>query len=118
MSELIQYEYEKHTIETTIYSRKDIETHDKEVEKYKNNGWQEIYMLIGYESDKPIKRTVLEKRTPILQRGLRAKSKPIDDNCDIKDEIKELIQRYKYNISTSTVALYEEFIKDLEELIK
>lgn len=118
MSELIQYEYKKHTIETTIYSRKDIEAHDEEVEKYKNDDWQEIHTLIGYENNQPIKRTVLEKCTPILQRGLREKCNPIDDACDIKGKIKELIQRYKYNISTSNVTLYEEFIKDLEEFIK
>jgi hypothetical protein len=118
MSELVQYKYKKHTIETIIYSRKDIEAHDEEVEKYKNDDWKEIHMLIGYENNQPIKRTVLEKCIPILQRGLRAKNKSIDDACDIKDKIKELIQRYKYNISTSTVTLYEEFMKDLEELIK
>lgn len=118
MSKLIQYKYETHTIETEIFSRKDIETHDEKVEKYKNDDWIVVHTIIGYEGSKPIKRTKLERRTPLPQRGLRNKCNPIDDTCDIKDEIKELIHKYKYNVAISTTALYEEFMEDLEELIK
>ena len=117
MSELIQYKYKKHIIETNVFSKGDLAYHDEEVEKYKNDGWKVIHTTIGYECDQPIKRTVLEKYIP-LSRGLRTQMHPIDDACDIKNEIKELIHRYKYNVSASTVVLYEEFMKDLEELIK
>lgn len=116
MGKIMQYEI--HTIKTEIFSRKDIEIHDEEVEKYKNDDWIVIHTTIGYEGSMAIKRTKLERRTPLLQRGLRNEYNPIDDACDIKDKIKELINRYKYNVSTSTVSLYEEFIEDLEELIK
>lgn len=117
MSELIQYKYEKHAIETKVLLREDITIHDEEVEKFKDDGWQVIHTIIGYKNDQPMKKTVLERYIP-LSRGLRTQIHPIDEVCDIKDEIKELIQRYKHNVSTTTVALYEEFIKDLEELIK
>lgn len=117
MSELIQYKYEKHTIETKVLLREDIKIHDEEVEKFKDDGWQVIHTIIGYENDQPMKKTVLERCTP-LSRGLRIQMHPIDEVCDIKDEIRELINRYKYNVSASTVVLYEEFMKDLEELIK
>lgn len=118
MSELVQYKYETHTIETEVFSKKDIETHEEEVEKYKDDGWREVHTTIGYEGSMAIKRTLLERPVSLSQRGLRTECNPIDDACDIKDKIRELIHRYKYNVSTSTVSLYEEFIEDLEELIK
>ena len=50
---------------------------------------------------------------------LTATQKQISDNTfDIKDKIRELIHKYKYNASASTVVLYEELMKELEELIK
>lgn len=110
--------YETRTIETEIHNKEDLYTHDCQVLKYTNNDWRMIKTIWLYENDIPIKKTTVEKYSPLPQRGLRAESKPIDDACDIKDEIRELIYRYKYNVSTSTTALYEEFIKDLEELIK
>jgi hypothetical protein len=113
MGKIMQYEI--HTIKTEIFSRKDIEIHDKEVEKYKNEGWVVIHTVIGYEGSMAIKRTKLERRTPLPKRGLRAECNPIDNTCDIKNEIKELIHRYKYNVSASTVVLYEEFMKDLRK---
>lgn len=118
MSELVQYKYETHTIETEVFSKEEIESHDEKVEKYENEGWVVIHTVMGYEGSMAIKRTKLERRTPLLQRGLRNKCNPIDDACDIKNEIKELIHRYKYNVFVSTADLHEEFMKDLEELIK
>ena len=112
MNKLVQYKYETDTIETKVSSRDYLKLHDEEVEKYIDNGWRIRQTTIVYENDRPIKRTVLERYFPLPQRGLRAKCNPIDDACDIKDKIKELIYRYKYNVSTSTTALYEEFMED------
>ena len=114
----MEYKRELHTIETKVLLKKDLEIHDKEVEKYTNDGWLETHTIIGYEDGRPMKRTVLEKYYPLPHLSLQAECTPIDDDCDIKDKIKELIHRYKYNVFTSTVSLYEEFMKDLEKLIK
>lgn len=65
MSELVQYKYETHTIETEVFSKEDIETHEEEVEKYKDDGWRAVHTTIGYEGSMAIKRTLLERPTPI-----------------------------------------------------
>ena len=115
-------EYETYiTIVTELEGRLDLQRHDLEVEQYIKDDYKEIYTenYLNYDIDFVegiYRKTKLERP----QRGLRAKSKPIDDACnvDIKNKIKELIHRYKYNVAISTTALYEEFMEDLEELIK
>jgi hypothetical protein len=83
VSEFRQYKYETHTIKTEVFTKKDIEIHEEEVEKYKDDGWREVHTTIGYKGSMAIKRTLLERRTPLLQRGLRTECSSIDDACDI-----------------------------------
>ena len=100
---------------TEIKDLNDYDIHESKVKRYINEGYTKI-ATSSFVDDKDICicKTMLEKP----KRELRTKCNPVDDACDIKDKIKELVQRYKYNVATSTVALYEEFLEDLEELIK
>lgn len=115
------YKIQTHIIETVIYDTDYIKLHEIEVDRYVNDGWMIIetyYPAILSDKEYTVLKTRLEKYIQIPQRGLRNKCKPIDDACNLRSEIKELIEKYKYNVSITTTALYEEFLKDLEELVR
>lgn len=102
MSRFPQFMYETHVIETSISSQEYMKIHEEEVEKYTKDGWKMLSTITGYSCDQPMRRTELERYTPLPKRGLRTQVQPIDDACievKITEEecsvLKNILERIK-----------------------